>query len=276
MPIRSAHPRHCFPGIIKSQLFRLRRICSQDVDFIIAVERLRNRCLNSGYDQDTVDDILNQATTMERVLSSKQEVNLSNDAQDTHAVRLVILSGTPYEHEFVNFAKRLNPILEQNGMEVEIVKSTSLPIGRMLFNNNDKSTTTHSCTNPKCLSCKEDLLCKSGEVTSTVTGETYVIDDSINCSNGGIYVVDGACGSQYTGKTVNFSKRLNEHLGSSKQTSVFAHKQDCHTCYHTGDFKVTLCENYFKRGKYSLSEREYLWNHRIKGTMNVQKTLKAN
>ena len=77
------------------------------------------------------------------------------------------------------------------------------------------------------------------------------------------------------GKQYFFSKRVNDHLGLNKQTAVFAHKQDCNTCYHTGDFNVTLCENYYKRGKYSLSEREYLWNHRIKGTMNVQKTLKA-
>ena len=144
LPIRSAHPRHCFPGIIKSQLFRLRRICSQDVDFIVAVERLRNRCLNSGYNQDIVNEILNQATTMERVLSSKREKIVSDDASNVHAVRLVVLTGTPYEQEFVQFAKRLNPIIEPNGMKIEIVSSTSLPIGRMLFNNNEKHTTTQS------------------------------------------------------------------------------------------------------------------------------------
>ena len=254
----------------------MRRICSQDVDFIVAVERLRNRCLNSGYKQDIVDEILNQAPTMERSLLCKKEENALNAVDnDTHAVRLVILSGTPYEHEFVDFAKRLNPIIEPNGMKIEIVKSTSVSVGRMLFNNNDKSPIPHSCSDSKCLACQKELLCKSGEVKSTVTGEKYLVDESINCSNGGIYVVEGACGSQYTGKTVLFSKRVNDHLGLNKQTAVFAHKQDCNTCYHTGDFNVTLCENYYKRGKYSLSEREYLWNHRIKGTMNVQKTLKA-
>ena len=146
----------------------------------------------------------------------------------------------------------------------------------MLFNNNDRSAVTrHSCNNEKCVACQNGLLCDSGEVESNVSGEKFFVDESINCGNGGIYVVDGACGSQYTGKTVLFSKRVNDHLGLNKQTAVFAHKQDCNTCYHTGDFNVTLCENYYKRGKYSLSEREYLWNHRIKETMNVQKTLKA-
>lgn len=30
----SAHPKHCFKGIIKSQMFRLRRLCSRDIDFL--------------------------------------------------------------------------------------------------------------------------------------------------------------------------------------------------------------------------------------------------
>ena len=33
LSIKSAHPRHTFPGIIKSQLIRIRRLCSSDVDY---------------------------------------------------------------------------------------------------------------------------------------------------------------------------------------------------------------------------------------------------
>ena len=45
----SNHPRHVFKGIIKSQVTRLRRICSEDEQFSNALELLRERCLNSGY-----------------------------------------------------------------------------------------------------------------------------------------------------------------------------------------------------------------------------------
>ena len=45
------------------------------------------------------------------------------------------------------------------------------------------------------------------------------------------------------------------------------------SCNDIKDFSVTYVENYLSRGKYSLSEREMLWNERIKGLINVQKTL---
>ena len=45
----SAHPRHTFAGIVKSQLYRLRRLCSREVDFEEAVLDLKNRCLKSDY-----------------------------------------------------------------------------------------------------------------------------------------------------------------------------------------------------------------------------------
>ena len=93
--------------------------------------------------------------------------------------------------------------------------------------------------------------------------------------DGVVYVVKGAFGSRYSGKTVNFRKRFNEHFITSKTFSVQSHKKHCIDCAQVSDFEVTYVENYLKRGKYSLSEREYLWNHRVKGTINIQKTLKS-
>ena len=54
LPINSAHPRHTFSGIVKSQLFRLRRLCSRDIDFKNSVEDLKIRCLRSGYKKEMV------------------------------------------------------------------------------------------------------------------------------------------------------------------------------------------------------------------------------
>ena len=46
-------------------------------------------------------------------------------------------------------------------------------------------------------------------------------------------------------------------------------------CNGLGDCSVSFMEHYWDRGKYTLSEKEYLWNHRMKGSLNVQKTLKS-
>ena len=97
----------------------------------------------------------------------------------------------------------------------------------------------------------------------------------MNCNDGGIYVVTADCNAQYTGKTIDFGQRMKEHLQTSKQSSIHKHKNDCDKCYTYHDFKVTFVESYQDRGKYTLSEREFLWNWRMRGSINLQKTLKA-
>ena len=169
----------------------------------------------------------------------------------------------------------MNSLFKDSGLHIDIISSTSLSLSRLLFNNKEKQLSPH-CTDSKCQVCKYNTLNVSGRITSSATGYSYAIDNTLKCTDGGIYVVTGACHSQYTGKTVGFCKRFIEHLSTSKSSTVHQHKAKCAKCYIPQDFGVTFVESTSSRGKYSLSEREYLWNHRIKGSMNVQKTLKAN
>ena len=73
-------------------------------------------------------------------------------------------------------------------------------------------------------------------VRSNVTGARYHIDSNVNCDNGGIYVVQGACNEHYTGKTVRFGNRLVEHFSKSKSSALYCHKQECHVCEDISDF----------------------------------------
>ena len=267
----SAHPKHTFAGIVKSQLVRLRRICSDDSDFLNSVDALKVRCVNSGYNTAMVDRILAMAPSLVRNLVYTPP----NVSKELLSVRLVVLSGTGYVNDFVKFSRRMNSLFKDSGLHIDIISSTSLSLSRLLFNNKEKQLSPH-CTDSKCQVCKYDTLNVSGRITSSATGYSYAIDNTLKCTDGGIYVVTGACHSQYTGKTVGFCKRFIEHLSTSKSSTVHQHKAKCAKCYIPQDFGVTFVESTSSRGKYSLSEREYLWNHRIKGSMNVQKTLKAN
>ena len=270
---RSAHPSYTFKGIVKSQLIRLRRICSRDNDFKSAVAQLKHRCLNSGYCPQMVSGLLNNGLQMKRVLQTIQPI--VDSSQSGLHVRLVSLCGTVYEKEFNAFARRMNTLLSSSCLVIDIVKSTYLTLAQLLFNNNDSEHVNRTCSNEKCLVCVNNIRSSANLVTSTVNGCSYPIDENINCDSGGIYMVKGACNAQYTGKTVDFANRFQEHFLKCKSSSVYCHKKQCPTCRTVTDFEVTLIENYQKRGKYTLSEREFLWNQRIKGTINVLKTLKS-
>ena len=265
----SSHPRHTFPGIIKSQLYRVRRLCSREVDYDQTVLELKNRCVNSGYNVSLINSILGEAKNIRRTL----EYNIQPKTSNKEDLRLVILSGTTYESEFKKFAKHMNSLLTK--IRIQIVMSTGCTLGRLLFNNNNRwSGSTEPCAE-NCFVCSNSIQ-ETGDIVSTVTGLKYGVDQNLTCSNGGVYVVKSGCLDQYTGKTIHFGIRGKEHFQPSKLTSVYQHKQECDRCNDIKDFSITYVENYQNRGKYSLSEREFLWNNRIKGVINVHKTLKSD
>ena len=151
----------------------------------------------------------------------------------------------------------------------------SSSIGQLLLNNCDKHDNAEQCNIRNCLVCTHGLNSNNSVCTSTVSGESYRIDSNLSCNNAGIYIFTGGCKSQYTGKTTtNYSNRTSEHLVSANHSSVFLHRNSCRGCINLSDCSVDLVENYLHRRNYSLSEREYLWNARIKGTINIQKTLR--
>ena len=55
-----------------------------------------------------------------------------------------------------------------------------------------------TCRVDNCLVCPNKLQSKSGIVKSVLKDTTYKVD------KGGIYVIQGICTGQYTGKTINF------------------------------------------------------------------------
>ena len=92
----------------------------------------------------------------------------------------------------------MNSSLAQSNFKIEIVKGTAPTIGQYLFNNNNKSLATSECRVDNCLVCPNKLQSKSGIVKSVLKDTTYKVD------KGGIYVIQGICTGQYTGKTINF------------------------------------------------------------------------
>ena len=267
----SAHPSHCFKGIVKSQLLRLRRLCSRDCDFLQAVDKLRERCINSGYCPQMVDNILLQAHTLQRNLTPLP----SRSDTEINSVRWVILSGTSYEKTLENFASRINKTLIHHKIKLDIVKCNGSSIGKILFQNHIKSNFALACSR-RCDVCSNDLRNENSHIESPTNGRSYPIDTNLSCSDCGIYCVSCSCLSLYVGKTTTkFNQRFKEHFQKSRTSAILEHSKICSVGKEKTDFSVQYLESVYSRGKYSLSEREYLWNERLRGVLNIQKTLKS-
>ena len=267
----SAHPNHCFKGIIKSQMYRLRRLCSRNSDFMHAIRDLKDRCLNSNYDKELVEGILAQATSLDRDLSPR---NVVSDDSNIHTIRWVTLSGSSYGKQICDFTRNINSLLSKHRIKIEVVNTTGSSLSQLLFNNREKYETSHICSTMNCSICSNNLRPDSNTVVST-SGRKYHIDTKLNCHNCGIYRILCPCVAGYTGKTTGFfNKRFDEHFLVYKDSSVFDHTKVCQLGNRKDKYSVQFLENCLNRGKYTLSEREYLWNQRLGGELNAQKVLR--
>ena len=263
----SAHPAYTFKGIVKSQMFRLRRLCSRNEDYVTAIMGLRERCANSGYDKKMVDEVLKDAESLQRTLTRRKQVE---DIEPDCKIRWVTMAKSNAEKEIEHFVKSMNSALKTRRIQFELIKTTAPTLGKLLFN--DPTTFSNICKST-CYICKSKAKGEEKKAASKTNKEEYRIDQRTTCNDSGIYLVTCKCKEQYVGKTtVSFGRRFKEHW--TKNTSVKDHLVNCDTQPTHQDVKIQFLENVWDRGKYSLSEREYLWNRRLKGDINVQKTLK--
>ena len=266
----SAHPKFIYKGIVKSQLLRLRRLCSRDFDFDIAVKQLRERGLNSGYDVELIDEILSTSSNLVRNISPVPKTSVETN----EVIRWITLSNSLFDNEISEFLKRTNMNLQPLSIKIENVKTTGPTLSKLLFNNNGNKKANHMCGN--CNICTNRRRGDENNIFSTTRNVSYKIDKNLSCTRSGIYCIKCGCVIQYTGKTsIPFNVRFPEHFDKNKGSAIFEHSKTCIKGKSMSDYNIQFLEDVWNRGKYSLSEREYLWNHRLKGSLNIQKTLKS-
>ena len=76
------------------------------------------------------------------------------------------------------------------------------------------------CITNNCVVCTNDLQNKSGNLKSSVTGDEYKVNAQLTCTQGGIYVINGKCNGQYTGKTIHNGSRCTYHLQTLLQSPI--------------------------------------------------------
>ena len=230
----------------------------------------------SGYDPELVQGILDQAGALQRRLESRAQPTAMNDTDEMKAIRWVVLSGTSYEKNITTFTRNINELLKNHNIRLELVKSTGSSLGRLLFNNREKYE-THQCNSGNCSICAHQIRDPGNHVASKITRCEYKVDRSLSCTDSGIYRITCPCSAAYTGKTTtSFGQRFDEHFKSYHKSSINDHSKECPQGKNKEDYKLQFLENVFSRGKYTLSEREFLWNERLGGEINIQKILRSS
>ena len=126
------------------------------------------------------------------------------------------------------FTNRINKSLKMHKIKLELVMSTGLTIGRSLFNNNVRpSSSSSSCPTASCQICTKNARMVEATVISPTNGRSYPVNKHLKCTDRGIYQISCSCTSLYTGKTsTSFSQRFSEHFKSSSSV-VYDHSKSC-------------------------------------------------
>ena len=121
------------------------------------------------------------------------------------------------------------------------MKGNAPTVGQYLFNNNNKVSSLEDCQIHNCLVCSNNIENKSGSVKSALKETEFKVQRGLTCNQGGIYLFEGACRSQYTGKTVSFGNRSIDHFRKGKMSSIKDHMKECRGCNSVKDFFGDIC-----------------------------------
>ena len=149
---------------MKSQLIRIRRLCSRQTDYIEAAGRLKERCKASGYKDADIQEVFANFEDLSRELEDR----VREDDDNMYKVRLITLAGTPYAADIEAFAGRMNRVLVSSRIHVQIVKTTGPSLAKLLFRNNTNFGNEVNCGN--CIICRSGGMNDTGVVKRTVTG----------------------------------------------------------------------------------------------------------
>ena len=209
----SDHPKHVKEGIAKGQFRRLRRICSEDGDYLKYGKQVEEKLVSRGYGQNQVRKQMKETFKMERE-KALERVEKKKDKR----VNFVI-THSAYLPNVNKILKRHSHYLKEDGMEhfIKDLPRLSLWRGKNIGDLvvNAKARTEEGGSGPCGKGCK---LCKYMQVTDTVKdkdGKEMKIEKRMHCQTvGAIYgMFCRKCAKVvYVEKTKNrISERFNSH-----------------------------------------------------------------
>jgi hypothetical protein len=125
----SAHPKHTFKGIIKSQIIRFKRLCSRATDFDEACDTLFNALLARGYERKFLNKIKRTVVDGTGPLANSTRP-LANRSKETNPNLLVV--SLPFSAKYLDIGQEWIRILRDSYTEERIKPLLAFRKGRSL------------------------------------------------------------------------------------------------------------------------------------------------
>jgi hypothetical protein len=275
LPFHSCHPRHCVRSIPYSQCLRIRRICSQDNDFVARCQELTVKLRQRGYPTKLLEAAVQKVSGYTRAST----LEYKQSKQNTNRVPFVVTHNPanpplslwlkqflPVMHTSARMRKAVHqpPIVgERNCRNLRSMLMPSALPGPAAANEPDVGC--HPCGN--CVLCTTHMQ-TTGTFCSVVTGRSYNIRDKVTClSTNVIYLIDCAhChGTQYVGETgLTVRKRFYGHTYAIRKgldTLVAKHFRS--PGHSLTDMRCTVIEQVKAADAAVRKQREKFWRHKL-------------
>lgn len=245
---RSCHPRSQLLGIAKGVALRLRRICSQENDYLVKSDEYANYLIQCGHEKSHVLKQFEEVGAMTR-----QEARKSKKKCKEKSVVFV----SKYNPHIPDIRKIINKhiyILQTDSKASKVLPNGSFRVvhkrGANLkellapsnpYKNNktfSENAGCHKCSTIRC-DCCTNFLIEGSSFYSSATKRTFKIQKKLTCnSQNVIYLAECvSCNLQGVGSTLSFKPRLanyKSHIKYKRRTcGIVNHFLDFHNADHS-------------------------------------------
>ena len=235
----SCHPKSCKNGIPYSQFLRLRRICSEDEDFVLQSEKLALSFHRANYPDNVIQSSFDKAFNIDRESLFQRGPSTNNNQKDDPKLFLItdfhpsyraVLDIVSQNWDMLDNSSSTRPLLHipvirgfrrpKNIRDLLVRAKLTQPDSNGVANTNPR-TRRKKCTRFNCTYCK--CIDKSGKIICPFNKRTYISRYNVSCiSNNLVYgLYCKVCHKIYVGQTKReLRARIGEHF-----TSIRKHKK---------------------------------------------------
>ena len=229
----SCHPRSCKNAIPYSQFLRLRRICSEDDDFVIQSEKLAMSFHQANYPDDVIQTGFDRAYYLDRdSLLNKSTSNSNKDDDpklflitDHHPSFRAVLDIVSNNWDMLDNSSSTRPLLQipvvrgfrrpKNLRDILVRARLTTPDSQ---GNSKPKKSINKCKRSNCTYCK--FINRSGRITCPFNKRSYISRYNVSCtSNNLVYCLScKVCQKIYVGQTKRALRaRIGEHFTSVRR-----------------------------------------------------------